>query len=292
MTTATTNAKCVGGAGGSDIRPYYWEIGDATGTLASGSVSGPGDTPVLASTRMPIASASKWFYSTYWVQRQQGALTAVDIQYFNFLSGYTQFSMCTGAATVGDCLNIGTNGVIDPTTVGKFDYGGGHMQNHAARVAGLGGLDDGGLASEIRSQVGTDVNISYSEPQLAGGGIAAATDYARMLSSIVSGNLGYMKAALGTHAVCASPSVCPGQAISSPAPPGENWSYSVGHWVEDPSNASDGAFSSPGAFGFYPWIDRTKTYYGVVSRTNITGALTSVYCGRRIRKAWMTGVAQ
>jgi len=57
------------------------------------------------------------------------------------------------------------------------------------------------------------------------------------------------------------------------------------------TNASDGAYSSPGAFGFYPWIDRTKSYYGVVA-PKMTGALNSVYCGRLIRKAWMTGVAQ
>jgi len=54
----------------------------------------------------------------------------------------------------------------------------------------------------------------------------------------------------------------------------------------------DGAFSSPGAFGFYPWIDRTKTSYGVVARNEMGGALTSVFCGRLIRKAWVTGTPQ
>jgi len=80
--------------------------------------------------------------------------------------------------------------------------------------------------------------------------------------------------------------------VFTPSPPSENWHYSVGHWVEDASNASDGAFSSPGAFGFYPWIDKTKTYYGVIARSTPGGALESVYCGRQIRKAWTTGVAQ
>ena len=46
--------------------------------------------------------------------------------------------------------------------------------------------------------------------------------------------------------------------------------------------------SSPGAFGFYPWIDASKTYYGLVARLAIGSALESVYCGRMIRKAWVT----
>ena len=50
------------------------------------------------------------------------------------------------------------------------------------------------------------------------------------------------------------------------------------------------AFSSPGAFGFYPWIDAGKTTYGIVARADMGGAIPSVYCGRLIRKAWMTAI--
>lgn len=67
------------------------------------------------------------------------------------------------------------------------------------------------------------------------------------------------------------------------------------------STASDGSFSSPGAFGFYPWIDSTKTYYGIVAREVHNGVLASeeaqrpylqsMNCGRLIRKAWKTGTA-
>jgi len=39
----------------------------------------------------------------------------------------------------------------------------------------------------------------------------------------------------------------------------------------------DGAFSSPGAFGFYPWIDRTKTNYGVLARSAEEKALLQRY---------------
>lgn len=283
--TATENALC------RAIQPFYWEIGDASGRLASGA-SPTSSTLYSANAVLPIASASKWLYSTYWVQRVGGEanLSTQDLQFFNFKSGYTNFTSCSGSTTVANCLTLGTNGVQDPATIGKFDYGGGHMQKHAADH-GLGPLDEVGLATEIRSQIGADISLRYTEPQLAGGAAMAPAEYGKMLRKIVAGDL-LMRNALGTHAVCASPRVCPAEALSSPAPASENWSYAVGHWVEDTSNDSDGAFSSPGAFGFYPWIDKTRTWYGVLARAEIGGALTSVSCGRLIRKAWVTGVAQ
>ena len=65
----------------------------------------------------------------------------------------------------------------------------------------------------------------------------------------------------------------------------------------------DGSFSSPGLYGFYPWIDASKRYYGIVARedTNPAGlsgpAATSNYwqsvlCGQAIRKGFLTGEQQ
>ena len=73
-----------------------------------------------------------------------------------------------------------------------------------------------------------------------------------------------MRDALGTHAVCAW--IGPGcDAVRSPALTVQ-WHYSISHWIEDDPATGDGAFSSPGAFGFYPWIEANKQYYGVISR--------------------------
>jgi hypothetical protein len=75
-------------------------------------------------------------------------------------------------------------------------------------------------------------------------------------------------------------------------PPQESWQYSLGHWVESDPRVGDGAFSSPGAFGFYPWIDAGRSHYGILARVASNGARGSALCGRQIRKAWSTGVAQ
>ena len=41
----------------------------------------------------------------------------------------------------------------------------------------------------------------------------------------------------------------------------QNVHSALGHWVEE-----DGAYSSPGLYGFYPWIDHAQAWYGVIAR--------------------------
>ncbi len=77
----------------------------------------------------------------------------------------------------------------------------------------------------------------------------------------------------------------------------QRWHYSITHWVEDDPTQGDGAFSSPGAFGFYLWIEANKKYYGVISRYSaatgtVQNGLDSALCGHQLRAAWETGVAQ
>lgn len=284
--TAQRNAQCAA------IKPFYWEIGTKSGYVAGDTTgtSGP-----RASTPMRIASASKLMFASYVVQRLDGRLTASDIKFLNFTSGYTDFKRCARRPTVHECLEYGENGEYTAANDGKFFYNGGHFEKYADNL-GLGPDGNAALAAELQTQIGADVNISFVDPQPAGGIRTTPTDYALFLQKILSGQL-LMRDFLGTHAVCASPAMCPGEAISSPLPGTESAHYSLGHWVE-----SDGAFSSPGLFGFYPWIDSSKTYYGLVARESWKGmmaadparrpAIQSAYCGKAIRKAWMTGVAQ
>jgi CubicO group peptidase (beta-lactamase class C family) len=152
----------------------------------------------------------------------------------------------------------------------------------------------------MKNQMGQELNIAYTSPQLAAGAYMSAADYAQFLRKIISGGLA-IKYHLGEDPVCTLPGTCP-TAVYSPASP-YNWHYSWGHWVEnDSSIGDDGAFSSPGAFGFYPWIDSQKQYYGILARKvgsiDISNGVVvqaykqSVLCGRLIRAAFLTGVAQ
>ena len=72
--------------------------------------------------------------------------------------------------------------------------------------------------------------------------------------------------------------------------------FRSGHWVED-ANAGGGVYASPGSEGFYPWMNPDKQLYGLISRNGSEAegagkAIRSVVCGRKIRTAWQTGVAQ
>lgn len=279
--TARNNATCQPNV----ITPFYWEIGDGDGLLASGSVGS--SAPTRQST-MNVASASKWVYASYVVQKR-GA-RAEDVPYLNFTSGYTEFGvpLCIGADNVQAC-QTGRAG-YNPANLGRFYYDSGHMQQHAVALMGLGALDNLALGSEISTTLGT-AGLNYSQPQLAGGVITSTVSYSAFLRKILRGELA-IGSLLGTSAVCTNPATCP-TAAHSPNPTSEDRQYSLGHWVESDPTIGDGAYSSAGAFGYYPWIDATKRYYGVLARESMAegqAGVNSASCGRLIRQAWATGI--
>jgi hypothetical protein len=287
--TAETNANCTA------VAPFYWEIGNADGTLVSGSV---GSAAPVASTLMSIASGSKWLFAAYAVEKTGGVPAATDVPLLNFTSGHAGLDSCAPAGTVDDCL-AGAAGTPVAANVGKFNYDGAHLQKLASLMA-LGAADNAALATEVKSQIGSEIDIAYDQPEPAAGVRTSADQYALFLRKLLIGSptpllIGSL---LGNDAVCTNPTTCP-TAIFSPitgsASVTESWHYSLAHWVEDDPAVGDGAFSSPGAYGFYPWVDATRTIYGVLAReAEFTGhnGYDSAACGRSIRNAWVTGTAQ
>lgn len=297
--TANNNALCTA------LAPFYWEVGNKSGSLANGSVgTTTTGASVTATTKFSIASASKWMYGAYVAQLRGGAdkLTTQDITFLHFTSGYTNLQTegeaCTGTTTVNQCLTQ-TNSAgasfsaIDQANVGLYYYSGGHMENHASITSSpLASTDVTQLGNVEAAMLDPNINIYFTQPLLSGGIYTDSNDYAIFLRDILSGSL-YMHDLLGTNSVCTQPSTCT-TAASSPIP--LPWYYSIGHWVETDSYGGDGTFSSPGAYGFYPWIDSTKTYYGIISRQASVvleqEGYASVQCGRLIRHAFMSGVEQ
>jgi hypothetical protein len=276
----------------STIRPFYWEVGDAGASKVAGSLRAP-DSNVRYTARIPInvASASKWVYGAYVAQVRNGQLDAEDRRFLQLKSGYISFVGCSSRQTVGTCLEAGTNGNYTPSADGKFFYGDGHMQKHAV-LDGLADEDKRSLATLVRARIGTDVELRYGFPVLASGLFMSPDAFAHFLRKLLNGTL-QLSALLGADPVCTNPATCGIQhAIYTPVPEDESWDYSIAHWVESDPVVGDGAYSSPGGLGFYPWIDASKSYYGLVARIAEDGAFTSVQCGRLIRKAWLTGEPQ
>ncbi len=285
--TAAVKQTIAGNALCTALPAFYWEIGDASGSLASGTVG----TGFAATTGMSIASASKLVFGAYVVERFKSNVALIDGSAMRMLSGYTGlvYDTCVGASTVSACFMASNNSSYVAADVGRFYYNGGHFQKYAVDL-GLGADDDQMLAADIKAQVGTEFSFTYGSPQLAGGIRTSAADYAAFLRKILAGGLA-LRDHLGEAPVCTQPSSC-ASALYSPAPAA--WHYSYGHWIEDDPATGDGAFSSPGAFGFYPWIDKTKTYYGILARYSVTAQayVQSAECGALIRRAFITGVAQ
>jgi hypothetical protein len=241
---------------------------------------------------MSVFSASKWLYASNVIQKR--GVLAQDVPFLNFTSGYSNFGntpVCVGAdpSTVAGCL--AGKDVQDPATIGRFAYDSGHMQHHAATVMGLGPANDAALAADLNATVG-NFGFSYSLPQLATGVVAEPQAYAGFLRRLLRGELA-MASALGTQKVCTQPAVAGCNPAFTPDSIGnEAWNYSLGHWVEDDPALGDHAFSSAGGGGFYPWIDSSKTYYGIVARERrfeSAAGYHSAECGRLVRQAWLTG---
>lgn len=292
--TASKSAAC------KALPGFYWEIGDGNAKLAGGSL---GLLAPKAKDVLPIYSASKWLYGAYVYQRRGGQLSAADLSFLTLSSGHTGSGQCLTNNTVSACRN--SMGPFDPAAVDLFYYGPAHLQQHAVEL-GLGSKTRAQLATAVRSVLGTDISLSYLQAQVASGVQMSTAQYGLFLRKILGGKLLLSGGALGSDSVCTYTSatsdsgrmLCPKSLYSptdaTPYALNEAWTYSLAHWVESDPLVGDGAFSSPGYGGFYPWIDATRSYYGILARVEMknTAANASVNCGRLIRKAWMTGVAQ
>jgi hypothetical protein len=280
-------------------KPFYWEIGDQHAPLASATEGASGPT---ASTVLAISSASEWIFGAYVVLARAGKLGESDIEALTMRSGFSnlQYDRCIQRApglqhqSVSNCFHAlhlvgGSNADFKPAQGGKFFYNGAHSQQLAATDPNLGELDAAGLTRVIGDALGTGMAFVYDSPQLDAGIRTTPASYGGFLRRILSGQL-LIRDRLGSNAVCTNPAKCP-TALNTPMPQTENPHYSLGHWVEDDPRVGDGAFSDPGLLGFYPWIDASRTYYGVLARiSHAPGAhVISLQCGRLIRKAWLTG---
>ena len=280
----------------STLGDFYWEIGGASGNVPIVSHSEGGGT-VTATTNFNIASASKFVFGAYVLEKKGINAVRNDPSLFagmRFMSGYTGFSedACAGTTTVGACFQKGGATQVDPNTVGKFDYDGGHDQKLTAIDLGMYNDTARQIDQEYQATLGlsSGFHMAALDPIMAGGLFASATDYAQFLRRVMNQQL-VIGQHLGEDAVCADPWTCPMQVAYSPIIAlHEPWKYSYNHWVESQyGNGTVDAYSSPGKWGFYPWITPDRKYYGIVSRhdTSPDSYAVSVKCGRQIRKAFL-----
>jgi len=167
---------------------YYWEIGDRQGVL----VQGQHGRTIGPTTAIDIASASKWVFAAYVVQRLGSSLTSDQMQKLQLTSGYDNLNpaFCVGRSTVEACFNAADNSRLDATHVGLFSYNGGHMQKLMMDL-GLGNFDKNALTTDLHRHLPLDAAFSYSSPQAAGGMRTTPAAYGDFLRRIIRGELAW-----------------------------------------------------------------------------------------------------
>jgi hypothetical protein len=150
----------------------------------------------------------------------------------------------------------------EPDADVRFLYNGGQFQAFAAGEPHLAPLNATGLTSELNAVLGTGFAYGVGNPWLAGGGTSTPANYALLLQRILRGSSDHVNGLkifgwLGQDAVDASYPAAHSTPVTA-----QSWGYSYGHWVENIEGrgaAWDGAYSSPGALGFYPGSPRTSS---------------------------------
>jgi hypothetical protein len=289
--TANTSPDC------TSLGDFYWEVGNGAAKLFGFS---RGST-VSETTVMPLASASKWLYASAYVQSKGYAnLGADEKKRLNFTSGYLESTdtLCRDSGTtVSACYgpsykNVSYRALQD----GQFFYDGGHMQKLA--LDDMGGRMGTGVASVIdwlNGQLGTSLPETSSAVAVAGGFWGSAAHYRVFLQKLLN-NQYVMSVRLNADAVPAWPG---GPGVTFTPWTGGQAYYGLGHWLEGESVSgvwTVTGHSSPGKFGFYPWVEAGKSQYMLLARARLEGpggeGELSRVCAHKIRGAYESGVPQ
>lgn len=173
-----------------------------------------------------------------------------------------------------------------------FYYGPAHMHVAAAMAAQATGQSWGELfRSRLYEPLGMTGITGYrlpstENPRASGGLVMTGENYAKLLTALVAGEL------LSPESVTEltrdhTPVGTRFESVPQLARATGEWHYGLGCWREcreaPYSEACDEplVISSPGAFGFYPWFDQARGYWGLIStQIRIRGSSVTVPLGQ------------
>ena len=283
----------------ADLTDFTLMIGTTDGPVfvRSKGDSTPDDT-------LLIASASKWLavitiltlvedgtlslddhpsnYLPWWTTDPTDPRSSVTLEqllsFTSGLGGAEDEVPCVedGDLTIDACAQILYDEyfVAEPGTT--FIYGPAHLQVAGAMVTAATGDT---FQQVFRRQVATPLRLglltafavpSLENPRIAGGATASVTDYGAILTALAAGEL-LSDAMVQRMALDHTGAAVVMSQVPEIADAGSNdWHYALGCWREcalDPYPAAcdePGVLSSAGAFGFYPWWDTARGFWGIV----------------------------
>ncbi len=210
----------------------------------------------------------------------QGAITLRQL--LSFTSGMEREAGCTllPGITLADCVALIATQPLIATPGTRFDYGSTHLHVAARMAEVVTGASWGEL---FTSQLKTPLSLGSADltfytaprqaigtinPLVAGGLRATMNEYATLLALVFNrgafqGNPLISSALFDAQASEPYPSAVIGNSPFGNV--GLPFHYGLTTWLECAPPATDcAALSSPGAFGFTPWLDREGGYYAIL----------------------------
>ncbi len=277
-------------------------IGDETGILFEYE---KGDFAVTE--RYLIASASKWLtaasimrlvdngvmqlsdnpqdYMPYWTSDPADRRSTITLeQLLSFTSGFNASPLVNscvtdGNTTIQSCAEeiYGFDIATDPGTA--YSYGPHHMQIAAAMAERATGQSFNAIfRNNIADRAGMSTASSYvspstTNPKVSGGGASTARDYAAFLHGLLNGSL------IDDRQQFLADRTSNVSFLFRPDATAEtgDWHYALGAWLECDeatfvqSCADAQIYSSPGSFGWTPWIDLQNGYFALIARRGALG---------------------
>lgn len=257
-------------ADGTDLVEYDRDVGNALGNenyyvasaskwLAAAVVMSVVDDGLLSLG----STVGQWFPA--YAGTQKGAITLAQL--FSHTSGMAwTTNACVGdqSTTLAACVDVLLAADLAAPPGTQFAYGGNSMQV-AARMAELAtGQTWGTLARErLIGPLGlTKTWWTGTNPHVAGGAASTQADYDRFLAVIQSGGTRFGVQLLSPAAVAAMETDRRGSLPVAYSPNAAASGYGIGVWLQPQPGGV--VVSSPGAFGVYPLIDRSRCYRSVL----------------------------
>ncbi len=219
-------------------------------------------------------------YIDFWSDLSGDARSDVTLdQLLGFTSGFTappEDPGCIGDGSVSleDCVRSIHDGGVDELPGQVFYYGPEHMQIAALMAEGATGrkfmaLQDDRLFGPLGLSTATRYALSTGDnPRYAGSLQSSVNDYAIILQALLAGELvadleGYLADRTAGVFFGFRP-----EAVSAGV---RDWHYGFGFWKECDATTytndcdENPVISSPGAFGWTPWVDFETGYWGLVA---------------------------
>lgn len=253
-------------------------------------------------TRVPIASGSKWLsgltiarlvdkglmrwsdtVGQYFPNAPADKKPITLAQLFSHTSGLPDtdnLCMSNARITLGDCANtILANSTLIGTPGTVFAYGGNSMQV-AGRMAEIaaGKTWDDVFIEQTATPLGlTQTDYAYdstvagyvrmANPRIAEGGRSTLEDYGHVVDMLLANGRWNGQVFLSPATLAAmSIDRTVGTTNLSRPPYTDGFGYGIGHWIDSAKDPGSNALviSSPGAFGFTPWVDYGTGVAGVL----------------------------